>query len=56
MTLIGWVFWGTIAAFLVVGFLFQKVFGTKAPNRTNHELAQEEVKSHTSQYVHNDLN
>lgn len=54
MTLIGWVFWGTIATFLAVGFFFQKVFGTKAPNRTNHELAQEEVKSHTSQYVPND--
>jgi cytochrome c-type biogenesis protein CcmH/NrfF len=54
MTLIGWVFWGTIATFLVLGFLLQKVFGTKASNRTNHEQMEEEVKSFTSQYVHND--
>ncbi|MCA0173166.1 hypothetical protein [Bacillus sp. RAR_GA_16] len=56
MTLIGWFFWGTIAAILVIGFLFQKVFGTKSPIRTKNEVAKEEVKNYTSQYVHNDVN
>ncbi|WP_226659243.1 hypothetical protein [Pseudalkalibacillus hwajinpoensis] len=54
MTLIGWFFWGSIFAILMIGFLFQKVFGTKPPIRPTNELAEEEVKSHTSQYVHND--
>ncbi|WP_273852975.1 hypothetical protein [Guptibacillus spartinae] len=54
MTLIGWSFWGTIAAIIVIGFLFQKMFGTKSPIRTKNEVAEEEVKNHTSQCVHKD--
>ena len=55
LTFIGWIFWGSIAAFLLVGFVVQKIFGTKAPKKTgNQTLYEENARNVSNSYMNND--
>ena len=47
MTIFGYLFWGICILAIALGFFMQKKYGTKAPDKSNKDIMNEEIARNT---------